>query len=301
MNPMSLLPLALTADGTTTTAEAVQFWIIAPLVVLGALGLIFAKKTVYAAISIVFVMTGLAFLFIAQEAMFLGVVQIIVYTGAIMMLFLFVIMLIGVDASESLAETIRGQRALAWLFGVGVLVGVVGLVLSAGSIAPAGLEAANADSNPVGVARILFADHAFAMQLTGALLIVAAISAITLTKMERLRPPVTQPEVADAKMRAWAERGARIRQLPAPGVYASTNAADVPALAADGTAVVDSVPRVLRVRGQQRSIAEVAPHVLLDRRDATPQSRLPGMPGAHAPELEQPAGVAQITEGEDAS
>ena len=54
MNPMSLLPLALTADGTTTTAEAVQFWIIAPLVVLGALGLIFAKKTVYAAISIVF-------------------------------------------------------------------------------------------------------------------------------------------------------------------------------------------------------------------------------------------------------
>lgn len=300
MNPMSLVPLALNADGTVSTAETVLFWIVAPLIVLAAIGLIFAKRAVYAALSIISVMIGLAVLYIAQEAMFLGMVQVIVYTGAIMMLFLFVIMLIGVDASENLIETIRGQRVLAWLFGLGVALGLVGLVLAARSVVPAGLEAPNADSNPVGVARVLFADYAFTMQLTGALLIIAAVSAITLTHVERMRSSYTQREVADAKMRAWADRGTRIGQLPAPGVYATSNAADVPALGGDGKPVVESVPRVLRVRGQQRSIAEVAPDVLLPR-DGTPaQSGLPGMPGEPAPQLQRQSGrPAEITEGED--
>ena len=95
---------------TASGGEAVLFWVLAPLMVLAALGLLFARKAVHAAICVVFVMISLAILYIAQEAAFLGVVQIVVYTGAVMMLFLFVLMLVGVDASDSLVETIRGQR-----------------------------------------------------------------------------------------------------------------------------------------------------------------------------------------------
>ena len=151
----------------------------------------------------------------------------------------------------------------------------------------AGLEAVNADSNPVGVARVLFASYPFAMQLTGALLIIAAVSAITLTHVERIGPKVTQRAVADAKMAAWATRGARIAQLPASGVYATHNGADIPALSASGEPVMASVPRVLRVRGQQMDVRAVAPDVLTERDRPTGQSGLPGMPGDAAPRLTQ--------------
>lgn len=285
MNALMLLPAALNPDGTVSSGEAVLFWIVAPLMVLGALALVFAKRAVHAAIAVIFVMIGLAFLYVAQEAVFLGVVQVVVYTGAIMMLFLFVLMLVGVDASESLIETIKGQRWLAGTFALGLVVGLAGVVMAARVPVAAGLEAVNADSNPVGVARVLFASYPFAMQLTGALLIIAAVSAITLTHVERIGPKVTQRAVADAKMAAWATRGARIAQLPASGVYATHNGADIPALSASGEPVMASVPRVLRVRGQQMDVRAVAPDVLTERDRPTGQSGLPGMPGEPAPRL----------------
>src|SRR5699024_1110543 len=118
-----------------------------------------------------------------------------------------------------------------------------------------------------------------------------------------LRPKATQRDVADAKMAGFAD-GARIRSLPAPGVYARHNAADVPALAADGTAIDESVPRVLRIRGQQRTIASVSPELAaqlarsesshagdLGSRTVT-QSGEPGMPGT------APAPGAATTDGE---
>src|SRR5699024_7411102 len=104
---------------------------------------------VHATLCVVFVMVCLAVLYVAQEAPFLGIVQVVVYTGAVMMLFLFVIMLVGVDASDSLVETIRGQRLVGWLLGLGlgaVLVGVLGRVAFPEGI---GLEAANEVTNPV--------------------------------------------------------------------------------------------------------------------------------------------------------
>ena len=85
----------------TSTGEAVMFWILGPLVVIGALGLLFARKAVHAALGMAFVMINLGVFYIAQNADFLGVVQIFVYTGAVMMLFLFVLMLVGVDSSDS--------------------------------------------------------------------------------------------------------------------------------------------------------------------------------------------------------
>ena len=92
----------------TSGGEAVLFWVLAPISVIGALGLIFAKKAVHAALGMALVMINLGVFYIAQNADFLGIVQIFVYTGAVMMLFLFVLMLVGVDSSNSLVETIKG-------------------------------------------------------------------------------------------------------------------------------------------------------------------------------------------------
>lgn len=103
----------------TSTGEGVQFWILGTIAVIGALGVVCAPKAVYSAIFLAMTMIILAVFYIAQGALFLGVVQVVVYTGAVMMLFLFVVMLIGVDSSDSLVETLRGQRIAAVVAGVG--------------------------------------------------------------------------------------------------------------------------------------------------------------------------------------
>ncbi|MFC4616217.1 NADH-quinone oxidoreductase subunit J [Cellulomonas algicola] len=253
---LSAAPLGATAldGGEAGTGEAVLFWVLGPIMVLAALGLLFARKAVHAAMSVVVVMISLAFLYVAQDAVFLGVVQVVVYTGAVMMLFLFVLMLVGVDASDSLVETIRGQRWIGVLAGVGlgvVLAGVVGRA----TYGPAqGLDAANEASNPVAIAHVVFGEYVLAFEVVGALLVTAALGALVYTHRTRLVPRVGQKERADARVAA----GAHPVSLPAPGVYARHNAMDVPALDPEGRPIDDSVPRVLRVRGQEADAAEFA-------------------------------------------
>src|SRR5918912_3102321 len=101
-----------------STGEAWGFWILGGLAVLGALGMVLARNAVHSALWLVVTMLSLGFFYVVNSAPFLGAVQIIVYTGAIMMLFLFVLMLVGRDASDSLIETLRGQRVAAILLGV---------------------------------------------------------------------------------------------------------------------------------------------------------------------------------------
>src|SRR3954453_5030568 len=96
----------------------IAFWILAPIMTIAALGILFVRKAVHAALLLAVVMISLAILYAALDAPFLFAVQIIVYTGAILMLFLFVVMLVGVDASDSVVETIRGQRLFAILGGL---------------------------------------------------------------------------------------------------------------------------------------------------------------------------------------
>lgn len=246
------VPASLTDAGTTTTGEAVLFWVLAPIMVLGALSLLWARKAVHAALAVVVVMISLAFLYVAQDAPFLGVVQVVVYTGAVMMLFLFVLMLVGVDASDSLVETIRGQRWVGVLAGLGLAAVLVGVVLRSTYAPPVGLDAANAGGNPQGVAAIVFGDHVLALEVVGALLVTAALGALVLTHRQRLTPRVGQRERAEARLRA----GGTLTPLPAPGVYAKHNAMDVPALDHQGRPIEISVPRVLRIRGQEAGIAE---------------------------------------------
>ena len=102
------------------TGATVAFWMLAPLMILGALGMIAARNAVHSALCLAAVMISLAVQYAALHAPFLFAVQIIVYTGAILMLFLFVLMLVGVDIAESLVETIKGQRTLAILAGLGL-------------------------------------------------------------------------------------------------------------------------------------------------------------------------------------
>src|ERR1700752_3660627 len=132
------------------------FWILAPVMTVAALGILFVRKAVHAALLLAVVMIGLAMLYAVLDAPFLFAVQIIVYTGAILMLFLFVVMLVGVDASDSVVETIRGQRALAAVGGLLLgLVLVIGLSqMALGTVV--GLDDANEGGNVPAVADILF-------------------------------------------------------------------------------------------------------------------------------------------------
>ncbi|WP_159622879.1 NADH-quinone oxidoreductase subunit J [Ruania rhizosphaerae] len=242
----------MTEQLVLSTGEAVLFWVLAPLMVLGALALLFARRPVHIAVSIAGVMVALAVLYIALEAPFLGVAQVVVYTGAVMMLFLFVIMLVGVDSTESLTETLAGQRWIAIVGGLGLVALTIAIVTRATFASPVGLEAANADTNPVGVARLIFGDYVFPFELTAALLITAALGALVLSHRRRLGPKRGQRETVEKKLATFAESGSAtaVVSAPGPGVYARTNSADMPALAASGETLDASVTTVLRVRGQ---------------------------------------------------
>lgn len=233
----------------TGGGEAVLFWVLAPISVLGALGLIFVRKAVHVALGMALVMINLGIFYIAQGADFLGIVQIFVYTGAVMMLFLFVLMLVGVDSSDSLVETIRGQKVVAFLLTVGlggVLIAAIGSVTFA---SPVGLERANADGNITGVANLIFGKYVWVFEVTSALLIIATLGAMVLAHRERLTPRATQREWSERRFR----EGRNLAGLPAPGVYARHNAVDTPALLPDGTPSKLSVSRVLTSRGQVTS------------------------------------------------
>jgi len=130
-----LAALAADTAGHTSTSEAVLFWVFGAVALVGAVGVVAAQKAVVLGDVLASTMIALAVLYIAQDALFLGVVQVVVYTGAVMMLFLFVLMLIGVDTSEALAETLRGQRMAAIVIGFGfgiLLIGGIGNVSAAG-------------------------------------------------------------------------------------------------------------------------------------------------------------------------
>jgi NADH-quinone oxidoreductase subunit J len=240
---MVLTPLA--------TGASVAFWLLAPVMVLAALGLVFSRKPVHSALCLATVMISLAVQYAAQDAPFLFAVQIIVYTGAILMLFLFVLMLVGVDAADSLVETIKGQRVWAGLAGLGFAALLVATLGNAVVGDPVGLEAANSaeGGNVPGLAALIFNRYVFAFEATSALLITAAVGAMVLAHRERLTKKPTQREVARQRMRRYAETGQHPGPLPSPGVFALHNAVDTPALLPDGSASDLSVSATLKARG----------------------------------------------------
>ncbi|WFE25379.1 NADH-quinone oxidoreductase subunit J [Solwaraspora sp. WMMD791] len=238
-----------------STGEAVTFWILAPLALLGAIGMVWARNAVHSALWLVLTMLCLGVFYVVQGGPFIGLVQIIVYTGAIMMLFLFVLMLVGRDASDSLIETLRGQRIAAVVLGVGfaALVGT-GLYRGLGGVQAAGLEQANADGNVQGIAALLFTRYLVAFEVTAALLTTAAIGALILAHIEKRKEQRRgQPEM----MRQRFAPGNYPGPKPGPGVYATSTSVATPGRLPDGTLTERSIPAILPTR--ELSPSEAAP------------------------------------------
>ena len=161
------------------------------MVLVGAVGVIVRSHPVHAALSLVLTLFGVAVLFIAQDAHFLAAVQIIVYSGAIVVLFLFVIMLLGVDRSENLQiEPITAQRPLAMIAGGGLLALLVTAIVQARSSVRSGVgsgiviptETGDGDANIRQVALDLFGTRVFAFELLSVLLIVAVVGTVVLSR-----------------------------------------------------------------------------------------------------------------------
>ena len=242
-----MLTLAL-ESGATATPEAVLFWFLAPLAVISALGMLLVKKAVHSALLLAWVMVTLAIFYIAQDALFLGIVQVVVYTGAVMMLFLFILMLVGVDSSDSLIETIKGQRATAITAAIGVgglLVSLIGRSIQA---KPAvGLKDFETAGNVQSIANELFTKYVWAFEVVSALLITAALGAMVLAHSQK---PITKNLQRDKSIARF--RGASLATaagLPSSGVYSRHNAVDVPALLPDGTPAALSISATLEARG----------------------------------------------------
>jgi NADH-quinone oxidoreductase subunit J len=235
--------------GQTAQPEAVMFWILGPLAVVAALGMLLVKKAVHSAILMAFVMIVLAIFYIAQDALFLGIVQVVVYTGAVMMLFLFILMLVGVDSSDSLTETIRGLRPIAITAAIGfggLLVSLLGRATIGRNAV--GLSEANAVGNVQALAQLLFSTYVWPFEVVSALLITAALGAMVLAHHHHkadFRP--TQRQLSINRFRGESLGSAA--GLPGPGVYARHNAVDVPALLPDGTPAPTSVNASLEARG----------------------------------------------------
>ncbi|SDD45197.1 NADH-quinone oxidoreductase subunit J [Actinokineospora iranica] len=255
---MSALLLAQDAAATVTTGEAIAFWILGPLALAGGLGMIFARNAVHSALFLVLTMLSLGVIYLVQQAPFLGFVQIIVYTGAIMMLFLFVLMLVGRDSSDSVVEVLRGQRLWAGVLGVGLAVLIVGAVArSLTDVRPVGLSGDEANGGRGNVANIgdkIFTDYLFPFELTSALLITAAIGAMVLGYVDRhQRGKKTQKETVEARFRGEHDRPS---PLPGPGVFATSNSVATPALLPDGSVAPESLSRLIEATAAEKLDSE---------------------------------------------
>lgn len=258
------------------SASEVAFWVCAPLAVVCALIFLLSRKPIHSAIAMAGVMVSIAVLYAAQDAPFLFVIQIVVYTGAILMLFLFVVMLVGVDSTDSVVETLKGHRVTSVLVALGL--GIL-LICAVGQFtmgkAPAGLAEANAEfgGNIESLAALLFTKYVFLFEATAALLITAAVGAMLLAHGERLKKKLTQPEQLAERVRAYAQDGEHPGPLPNSGVFARHNAISTPALLPDGSIAEKSVSKTLALRGVIVNVEELrapttAAYAALDARDA---------------------------------
>ena len=251
MSPLSMLLSQPVPADTAGLGETIAFWILGPLALAGALAMIFARNAVHSALWLAQTMLCLGALYLVQQAPFLGFVQIIVYTGAIMMLFLFVLMLVGKANVDSLVEVLRGQRVAAALGGIG-LAALLGAMLGRAvtGITAAGLGAVNTTGggNVANLGRVLYTSYLFPFELTSALLITAALGSMVLAFTERLKEGrLTQRERAQARF-----RGPHPTPLPGPGVFATTDSVATPALLPDGSVAPGSLSELLEPTPRQR-------------------------------------------------
>jgi NADH-quinone oxidoreductase subunit J len=287
---MHPLLAAATDTGHLGVGEAIAFWILGPLALAGALGMLFSRNAVHSALWLVLTMLCLGALYMAQQAPFLGFVQIIVYTGAIMMLFLFVLMMAGRDSSDSVVEVLRGQRVWAAILGIGLAGLVIGIVArSLDSVTAVGLAGPNSTDggNVSQIGKLLFTDFLFPFELTSALLITAAVGAMILAYTGR-NPKATKRTQRDLVMARFRGEHSRPSPLPGPGVFATGNSVATPALLPDGSIAPESLSAIIESTPVEEFEA--------DRAEVTDTE--PG-PDAHALTNGHAAGAAVGPESEE--
>ncbi|MBK1784152.1 NADH-quinone oxidoreductase subunit J [Prauserella cavernicola] len=267
MTPTALFLAQAGADATVSTGEAISFWVLAPIAVAGALGMIFARNAVHSALWLVLTMLSLGMLYLIQQAPFLGFTQIIVYTGAIMMLFLFVLMMVGRESSDSVVEVLRGQRLAAAILGIGVagvLAGALTRALADVTPAPP-LDPWTPEGGAAGgLGRLIFSDYLFPFELTSALLITAAMGAMVLAFTDRhgKTGKRSQRELVEARFRGEYERPS---PKPGPGVFATSNSVATPALLPDGSVAPESLSELIestsaaKLSGERKQVAGDTP------------------------------------------
>ncbi|CAB4547972.1 unannotated protein [freshwater metagenome] len=177
--------------------ELFVFVVAAAMILAGAIGVVVRSHPVHAALSLILTLFGVAVMFVAQEAHFLAAVQVIVYAGAIVVLFLFVIMLLGVDRTEDIkTEPFKVQRPLAVIVGLGVIGLVTAAVVASRDVVSSrgsGLvtpDMADPDSNIRQLSRSVFGDYVVAFEVTSVLLVVAVVGTVLLTR--RVKPVVKE-------------------------------------------------------------------------------------------------------------
>jgi NADH-quinone oxidoreductase subunit J len=201
-----LLLAAATATGHASAVDWGTFGVAAAIVLSGAIGVVIARNPVHGALMLVMTLFGIAVLFVLQRDDFLAAVQVIVYAGAIVVLFLFVIMFLGVDREENIAaEPLRGQRPLAVAL---VALGVTGLLLlgeiskwTTGAPSVAG-STNSSTSNVAQLGTSVYTTYLFPFEITSALLVIAVVGAVALARRPPMgdigRVPDTEAEIADA-------------------------------------------------------------------------------------------------------
>jgi NADH-quinone oxidoreductase subunit J len=180
------------------SADLIVFWVFAPVSVGSAIAMLFQRNAVHAALFLIVNFFTVAVFYLVLDAPFLFAVQVIVYAGAIMVLFLFVIMLLGVDREEVLTERLRWQRPAAILMGVAVFTELFFAIRAGVGFSTKGaaafVETANRGGNAQALARVLFRSYFLPFEATSVLLIVAAVAAMVLA--HRRRPAITRAEEA---------------------------------------------------------------------------------------------------------
>jgi len=237
--------LIAAGGGTNLDADytVALFWILAVLAVGGGVTMVLVRQAVHSALMLAVVMLSLAAMYAMNNAPFLAFVQIIVYTGAVLMLFLFVMMMIGVSSADALVSTLRGQWFWAAIGGVAFAVlMIVGIGHAAIGSAPKP-SADFGNDNLTGLATLIFTTYVFPFEITSALLITAALGAMVLAHRERTSPRLTQRDIARRRVSSG-----HVMPEPPPGVYALHDAVDMPARLPDGTTTDRSVSKAVTQR-----------------------------------------------------
>ncbi|AZZ42786.1 NADH-quinone oxidoreductase subunit J [Acidipropionibacterium jensenii] len=239
------------------TAAQWAFWLLAPIMVIAALAMVLTRKAVHSALCLAVVMICMAVQYASLQAPFLFVVQIIVYTGAILMLFVFVVMMIGRNSRDVVSDTMRHHRVASVITAVilaAMLVVAVGSAVTRGQLGitgAAGLTSTNAEhgTNVISLAALLFSRYVIPFEATAALLITGVVGTMVLAHGELLHRKKHQRERFEDRMKAYATDGVHPGAQPNSGVYARNNQIGAPALLPDGSVAPESVSQALRSRG----------------------------------------------------